>query len=437
MIDWLKEQGNFIKDSYQGSAGASTYGARLARQEAIGDAAMDTVIEPLLKFGAGAAIIGGGLYGGYQLTQHGGNHAGPVAGGVILGGLAGGVGMGLLGRADSNNGWTKARWIKNLRTPEPTEFGPSVRMMGNPSKLAMADALGAEEGILGKGLGMGLKYGGPVAGAVAGIAIGGAIGAAHSAGLGVLPTIGIGLGAVAALHGASYVAGGAFKAMGGLGAAGLGAAVGRTGMAVAQGAMGAFSGIEHLARIALTGNINPIHLGGLGKGNNPFSRRNPFTVGGGSKSALDSWFPFFRNTEMNQVVEKSYTRMHGPHAGMKGELDHVLHSNLLAKGKSAAAAEEEAFVKAGTKIFDPRKFAPNPKIIRRLVGWSALFAIGSGIKEALNPMIAPPTAHFDGRYMHHINDMGTGGGYGMGVMGQNSALNFNAQDATRMIGHMF
>jgi len=72
-----------------------------------------------------------------------------------------------------------------------------------------------------------------------------------------------------------------------------------------------------------------------------------------------------------------------------------------------------------------------------MVGFGALFALGQGLAEAASPMVAPPTAFFDGRYTRHINDLGTGGGYGMGVMGRNSALNMSYQDAARIVSQAF
>lgn len=152
--------------------------------------------------------------------------------------------------------------------------------------------------------------------------------------------------------------------------------------------------------------------------------RGIFTGGiSGADNPLDSWLPFFRSTPISTATHDA--------------TDHLMKKRLMARGMSEAEAIEEATVKAGSKIIDPRKFAPNPKIVRRFVGLSALFAVGAGVHEAMSPQIAPPTLFFDGRHMRHINDLGTGGGYGMGMLGRNSALNMNYQDASRILSQMF
>lgn len=189
------------------------------------------------------------------------------------------------------------------------------------------------------------------------------------------------------------------------GAAGVGGAAMMGARSLIGLGMAAGRGLELGARTLLTGSpVDMIAGRGLVQG------------------PLDSWFPFFRNT---------------PNAtGVHDHSDILQYRKFRARGHTSAKAAEMAEVKAG-KITDPRKFAPNPRIIRRAVAASALFSLGSAVHEAMSPQIAPPTAYFDGRYMRHINDLGAGGSYGMGVLGRNSSLNMNMQDASRIIAQVF
>lgn len=91
----------------------------------------------------------------------------------------------------------------------------------------------------------------------------------------------------------------------------------------------------------------------------------------------------------------------------------------------------------GKAIFDPRKIAPNPRIIRRAVGLSALAAVGQGLSEAVSPHVAPAQAYFDGRYMRHVNDMGANGHYAQGILGQNSNMNVDYQTISRVVSQAF
>lgn len=245
----------------------------------------------------------------------------------------------------------------------------------------------------------GYRFGSPAAGAIIGLAAGAAWGGLGG-GLGLLGAAGvIAGGAFLNSRGIdpSLPLRGAIRAAGGT-AGVAGAAV--HGIRAAGGALwtGA-KGVELAARTVLTGGVK------------------------GVQGPLDAWFPFFRNTPTHNL-SADFT-------------DPIQLNRLTARGVDAAKAAEQATVKAGTKIIDPRKLAPNPRIVRRLAGMGALFAVGSAVHEAMQPQIAPPTLFFDGRNMRHVNDLGTGGGYGMGMMGRNSSLNMNYQDAARTITNMF
>lgn len=250
-----------------------------------------------------------------------------------------------------------------------------------------------------------LRFGSPIKYGAAGAALGAVAGGLTSS-IGGWPTLGL-LSAAVVYNVAANKAGGslltplnaAVKAMGGGGGL-LNAAVN----VAKTGAYTAYTvgrGLEFGARAFLTGGRPGI----------------------GIQDPLDAWFPFFRNTPIT-TVSSDYT-------------DTVIKARLTARGVTDAKAAETATVKAGSKVIDPRKYAPNPRIVRRMVGTAALFSIGSAFKEAMSPMVAPPTAFFDGRNMRHINDLGTGGAYGMGVMGRNSSLNMNHQDAARVIAAAF
>jgi hypothetical protein len=68
------------------------------------------------------------------------------------------------------------------------------------------------------------------------------------------------------------------------------------------------------------------------------------------------------------------------------------------------------------------KYAPNPSIIRRAT--AGMWAAGaiSMAHEMIAPSAPPPTAVFDGRYLHHKNDMGANAQYGQAILGRNSEL---------------
>jgi hypothetical protein len=270
----------------------------------------------------------------------------------------------------------------------------------------------AAKKVVGDGFGAGLakfgyRFGVPAGGALIGLAAGAAWGGLGG-GLGLLGAVGaVAGGAFLNSRGVdpSLLIRGAFRAAGGT--AGMaGAAL--QGVRAAGGALWTGArGVELAARTVLTGGVK------------------------GIQGPLDAWFPFFRNTPIH-TAGSTHTLN-----GEAGEIDDLFRRKLISRGVSAAKAEEQAFLKAGTKIIDPRKFAPNPRIVRRLTAMGALFAVGSAVHEAMQPQIAPPTLFFDGRNMRHVNDLGTGGGYGMGVMGRNSGLNMNYQDAARTITNMF
>lgn len=245
----------------------------------------------------------------------------------------------------------------------------------------------------------GLRFGAPAIAGVMGATMGAAIG---------------GLGIGGSLAGAAVLAGGAALYSAGIdptfGLRAVTRAVGGPGgivsaaMVAGRSLLGAGAtvgrGLEFGARVALTGGLH------------------------GVQGPLDAWFPFFRNTPTYNITQDI-----GP--------DPFQKAKLMSRGMSEADAIKQSSIKAGTRIIDPRKFAPNPRIIRRLTGIGALFAVGAAFREAASPQVAPPSLFFDGRNMRHVNDLGTGGGYGMGIMGRNSSLNMNYQDAARMVSQMF
>jgi hypothetical protein len=243
---------------------------------------------------------------------------------------------------------------------------------------------------------------GPIGGSVVGGTLGlmaGAIGAGHTglalgigagaAGLGGLWAL-TGIGPLTPLKGIGKAFGGTRGILG----AGMG-----LGASLMGGAITAAKGVEFAARTALTGGVR------------------------GVQSPLDAWFPYFRNSP--PIAKQGWA--HNEEAKLWAR-------KKISEGMSARDAIKEA---KEIKSIDFRRFALNPRVVRRMVGGSALFAIGSAIHEAVSPMTPPPTAFFDGRYMRHVNDLGTGGSYGMGMMGRNSNLDFSMQDAARIVSHAF
>lgn len=295
--------------------------------------------------------------------------------------------------------------------------GPSHRVLGGAaaglligglstgyaSKYLASHAIG--EGMAHNAKILGMRLGTTAAGSLLGLGIGATVGAFGMGGLG----IGVaGMAGMLALNkfgiDPSLPLRGAARAMGG--SAGLLGAVAGAAHTVAGGVRSAVLGSELAARTILTGSpVDAVRGRGLVQG------------------PLDAWFPFMRNTTTGKVG--------------KDITDKLLFDKLVAGGKGIDEAEKLATIKAGARLADPRKFAINPRVTRRMVGIGALFAVGSAVHEAMQPMIAPPTAYFDGVNMRHVNDMGTGGGYGMGIMGRNSGLNINYQTAARMVAHAF
>lgn len=67
---------------------------------------------------------------------------------------------------------------------------------------------------------------------------------------------------------------------------------------------------------------------------------------------------------------------------------------------------------------DTRKYAANPRIVRRYVGARAIGAVGAGVSEMLTPKAAPASFYLGaGGDLRHVNDMGVGASYAQSVMG--------------------
>lgn len=67
---------------------------------------------------------------------------------------------------------------------------------------------------------------------------------------------------------------------------------------------------------------------------------------------------------------------------------------------------------------DTRKYAANPRIVRRYVGAMAVGGVGSAFSEMLTPRAAPSSFYLGaGGDLRHVNDMGVGASYGQSVMG--------------------
>ena len=235
-----------------------------------------------------------------------------------------------------------------------------------------------------------LKAGASVGGGLLGATIGGAVG------LGVTGHPYAGLGVLGAGVGLHFLRGGVMRALGRQGITGAAGAAAVGVKSILGAATTAVRGAEFTARAILTGGI------------------------GGVQGPLDAWFPFFRNTPM--IESQQATNLAKFRAGRA--------AGLGAKEAAAAAYESKM-------VLDPRKFAPNPRIVRRMVGIAAAGAVLSGLKEAMDPMVAPPTAYFDGRYMRHVNDMGANAHFARGILGPNSSLGLDYKDMTRMAAHVF
>jgi hypothetical protein len=111
----------------------------------------------------------------------------------------------------------------------------------------------------------------------------------------------------------------------------------------------------------------------------------------------------------------------------------LLTGGMRGTGKTAVDAWLPGFRRFGWD--DPRKIALNPRVTRRLVGASAVAAVGAGFMEALNPRTAPASFYLEaGGQIRHRNDMGAGAGYGQSMLGPNSLLSqwSNADLSTKL-----
>ena len=66
---------------------------------------------------------------------------------------------------------------------------------------------------------------------------------------------------------------------------------------------------------------------------------------------------------------------------------------------------------------DARRIGLNPRVASRVIGVAALAGLGSFAREMFTQGAKAPTAHFDGLYMHHMNDMGANGAYAQNILG--------------------
>jgi hypothetical protein len=428
---FLKGQFNFLADAItKPSMGKFAGGASQLKFEQTADFLYDDIAGPALKMAARAApFIGLGI-GATMLFNHNqdmGANTGNMAGGAIAGGLAGGIGASMLA----------SKYIDIAGTTAHLQKNPAL------AKLAMKNPA-----VLKFGLGLGGAALGMIGGAAVG-ALGGQLGATTALGPAAgfamgAAGLGIGMGAMALGIDPTLPIRAGIKAIGGTGGA-LGAAVGIARGAATIGYQG-LQGAERIARTVLTG--SPVHS----------------AQGKGAKTMLDAYFPNFRNMAPIDVKYDQtdlFTARRLMSRGMAQTETTYAHTDLskarrlmgqgvspqdaakqaFSKGGTrvvpSAKAAEHAFLKGGSKIHDPRRFAPNPRIARRITGAAALFAVGSAVHEAMAPKIAPPTMFFDGVSMRHTNDMGAGGEYGMGMLGANSSLNMDYGTAGRMLAAAF
>lgn len=236
---------------------------------------------------------------------------------------------------------------------------------------------------IGKGAGVGALAALPVAATIGGGMMYGPQGAAIGGGLGL-----------AALAAPAFI-GGAVSSATKATAGNLATTLGHTALAAGGGLVKGAAAAELVARTVLTGGI------------------------GGVKNPIDAWFPFFRGTQPFKVAN-SYS-------------DLALKKSLKRYGIKEA---EFATIKAGTHV-DPRKFALNPKVVRRGIGIMAAASIFSGVGEAMSSMVAPPTAYADARGIRHVNDLGANAQYGQSILGGNSSMNMDYNSLARVAAHAF
>ena len=403
---FLKGQFNFLADAItKPSMGKFAGGASQLKFEQTMDFLHDDIAGPALKMAARAApFIGLGI-GATMLFNHNqdmGANAGNIAGGVIAGGLAGGIGASMLAGSYINAVQQGGGQINKLLGKQ----NPAL------AKLAMKNPA-----VLKFGLGLGGAALGMIGGAAVG-ALGGQLGATTALGPAAgfamgAAGLGIGMGAMALGIDPSLPIRAGIRAIGGAGGA-LGAAVGIARGAATIGYQG-LQGAERIARAVLTG--SPVHS----------------AQGKGAKTMLDAYFPNFRNMAPIDVKYDQTDLFTARRLMSRGMAETDSKGRMIPSKKAA----EHAFLKGGTKVHDPRRFAPNPRIARRITGAAALFAVGSAVHESMAPKIAPPTMFFDGVSMRHTNDMGAGGEYGMGMLGANSSLNMDYGTAGRMLAAAF
>lgn len=372
---------NTLRDGYSANLPGPAAALHAAN---VSDRVWDSRIGPGIKYGAygalaaGAGILGAGLISGNMLghQMHNDHRTGiamPLAVGGTIG--AGAYAGYLTGKAFSKGAGK--------------DFTPLAKALA-----------------IGKGAGVGTLAALPVAAALGGGMMFGAQGAAIGGGLGL-----------AALAAPTFIGGMVSSATKTTGNS-LAGTLGKTALAVGGGLVKGAAAAELVARTVLTGGI------------------------GGVKNPIDAWFPFFRGTPPVKVTQsyvdqglKSSLKHYGLHAKVKPNPHndpHIAASNA----KKLAEAESFATIKAGTHI-DPRKFALNPKVVRRGVGLFAAASIFSGVGEAMSSMVAPPTAYADARGIRHVNDLGANAQYGQSILGGNSSMNMDYNSLARVAAHAF
>lgn len=192
---------------------------------------------------------------------------------------------------------------------------------------------------------------------------------------------------------------------------------------------------------------------------------------GVADNPIDAWFPFMNSMSTTkkltkgdmlevareEVVDQYSKFLKKETFGSRGarkraasvvekELEQFSSVKDMLKGVGNTSAEagfeidrREVFqaIRKSSKGVDPRRFAPNPSVIKRLAPAMAIGSIAKAIPDLITPSVAPPTAHFDGRNMRHINDMGANAEYGQALLGSNSSLNVTPGSVARYAGMVF
>lgn len=86
---------------------------------------------------------------------------------------------------------------------------------------------------------------------------------------------------------------------------------------------------------------------------------------------------------------------------------------------------------------DTRKYAANPRIIKRYVGAHVIGGVGSAVKELITPQAAPSSFYLAaGGDLRHVNDLGANARYGQSVMAGGSIFNGGGGNGFQMTPQM-